>query len=278
MKTKFNLKIKKIILQCFLCLAFAMFIFSCSNNKEKEILRLGTSIFPPFVYVEHDGHIAHDIDENDIDVDCIAGFDIEVAKEIAADLGMDLHIEIMDYQHIFDALENGEIDLAIRGMSITPQRKALVDFSTQYYKSSQVVLIKKNNINQFERHADKEILGENKKVGVETDSTSHKAVQKIVPDENIFASQSIDTLIDELLEERVEALVIDSQTAKNFAATNDELHILSMEFDPEYYGIAVKKGNKKLLESIDKTINRLVNSGKYIQLVEDYIIKYFGNN
>ncbi len=269
-----KIKIKKIIKAYLLCLVFGMFIFSCSGqNKEKEILRLGTSIFPPFVYVEHDGHIEHDIEPSDIDVDCITGFDIEIAKEIAADLDMTLHIEVIDYEHIFDALENGDIDFAIRAMSITEERKSLVDFSHQYYKSSQAVLIKAEHANRFERYASKESLREKRKIGVETDSTSHKAVLELISDENIFASLSMDILINELLEEQVDVLVVDYQTAKAFAEEDERLYLLSMEFDPEYYGIAVKKGNKKLLDSIDKTISKLINSGKYSKLVEEYITK-----
>ncbi len=75
----------------------------------------------------------------------------------------------------------------------------------------------------------------------------------------------------ELKNGKVDCLIIDQQPALSFVAKNDDLEIISFDFEPEYYGIAIKKDNKELLESVNKTLNRLKTSGKYDELLSKYM-------
>ncbi len=261
MKTKF--KIKKARLLSLLCLALTIFTFSCANsNSEKEILILGTSIFPPFAYA------------GGIDGEEVVGFDIEIAKEIAADLDMDLQIEVMEFDSLLSSVANGDIDIAMNAITITEGRKRIVDFSHQYYKSSQAVLIKKENLEQFANIKTKEDLGASEKIGVEMGSTAHILTLEVADKERIFEANSMEALLAALTSENVDALVMDYQTARAFSTKYNTLAVLPIEFDTEFYGIAVKKGNRELLSSIDETINRLINSGEYSKLVQDKINNY----
>lgn len=73
------------------------------------------------------------------------GFDVEVAKELAAVLGRDLVIKQIAWEGLIPALQNGAIDLIIAGMSETPERLESVDFTDPYYDSRFVMLVKKGS-------------------------------------------------------------------------------------------------------------------------------------
>ncbi len=96
-----------------------------------ENVVMGTNAeFEPFEYREGDK---------------IVGYDIEVANEIAKSLSKDLKIEDMNFDSLIPALTSGKVDFVVAGMSVTEERKQNVDFSTEYFNASQVVLIRKTD-------------------------------------------------------------------------------------------------------------------------------------
>ena len=97
-----------------------------------EELVIGTNAeFSPFEYM---------------DGDKIVGFDIEIAQEIAADMGKKLRIENMNFDSLINALNTGKVDMVIAGMTATDERKQNVDFSDTYYVSKQVIIINKKSL------------------------------------------------------------------------------------------------------------------------------------
>ena len=94
-----------------------------------EKLVMGTNAeFAPFEYMD---------DNNEI-----AGYDIEIAKEIARKLGRELVIENMNFDSLIAALSSGKVDMVIAGMTVDEERKQQVDFSDSYYKAAQVIIVK----------------------------------------------------------------------------------------------------------------------------------------
>ena len=71
----------------------------------------------------------------------IVGFDVDMANAICDILGMELKITDMDFSSIITAINFGEADMGIAGMSITPERQEIVDFTQSYALSSQVIII-----------------------------------------------------------------------------------------------------------------------------------------
>ena len=99
-----------------------------------ETIVMGTNAeFEPFEYMEGDQ---------------IVGFDVEVAKEIAADLKQNLKIENMNFDSLINALVSGKIDMIIAGMTVTEEREQSIDFSEPYYTSTQVIIIRKESLKQ----------------------------------------------------------------------------------------------------------------------------------
>lgn len=95
-----------------------------------EKLVMGTNAeFAPFEFVDDNGEIA--------------GYDIEIAKEIARSMGRELVIENMDFDALIAALSSGKVDMVIAGMTVDEERKQEVDFSDVYYQASQVIIVQK---------------------------------------------------------------------------------------------------------------------------------------
>ncbi len=249
----------------------SIFIFSCAKKEEdsENFLVLGTSpIFPPFSYIKHGAALD---DEN------IIGFDIELAKEIANKRGKELIVKSMYFDELIPALQNGDVDIVISAMSITKERQNLVDFSITYYEASQVVLIR-NNDETFVDIYTKEALGENKKLASLLGSTGSIIAKNIAKDGTIDELKSWELAIDELLSEKIDAIIVDRAPAKVFIDEHSGLlKILNIDFEMEHYSVAVAKENRELLASVNDVISRLVNSGDYIKLVDEFINHYSEN-
>ncbi len=247
---------KKIIL----LLLISIFALSCSDKKESDVLIMGTNpTFPPFEYT------------GGTRGDEVVGFDVEFAKIIAQNYGKKLVVESMDFDGLIPALQSGKIDMAISGMTITEERRKNVDFSDQYYEASQVVLIRKDD-ESFANIKTKEELGAQKSLGAQFGTTGSELAGEI--SQNVVELKSCELVVMELMNKKVDAVIIDKEPAKAFMSKNENLVILPINFDAEYYGIAVKKGNEKLLSVINDTINELVASGEYKRLVEEHINAY----
>ncbi len=246
-----------------LFLLSVLFIFSCTSKKtDDDILVIGTSpTFPPFEYY----------DDNR---DAIVGFDIELAKEIAKDMNKKLKIVDIEFTKLREAVQTGKIDMTINGITITEERKKHLDFSIPYYEASLVVLARKDDDSTVNIKT-KEELGQTKKIAAASITTSCYTAYEIAGKENVVEFPSWNEVIDELLNSLVDAVIIDRGVARAFTTKYDSLSILShIELNSEYYGIAVKKGNRELLSSVNTTISRLINSGEYVKLVEEHINKY----
>ena len=219
--------------------------------KAKGTLVMGTNAeFPPFEYRD---------DKGEID-----GFDVAVAKEIAKEIGVELKIEDMAFDSLINALKSGKVDFVAAGMSVTPERQENVDFSDQYYTASQKIIVRKDNT---------EIKGkddlEGKRIGVQEGTTGDLEASEITDKISRF-KKGIDAVMD-LKNGKIDAVIIDANPAKVFVDKNDDLMILDEQFMEEDYAIAVDKGNKELLDVINKVISDLKKSGKFDELVEQYI-------
>ncbi len=96
----------------------------------ETVLRMGTNAeFEPFEYRDENNEIT--------------GFDVEVAKAIARDLGMGFEVTDMAFDSLINALGSDMIDIVIAGMTVTDERKQNVDFTDSYYTSTQVIIVKK---------------------------------------------------------------------------------------------------------------------------------------
>lgn len=254
---------KKIIVPVLIILIIVLISYFTINRN--RYLVIGTNpAFPPFEYLGGE------------DGSEIVGFDLGIAKEIAKDYQKNVKIEILDFNELIYALEDGRIDMVISALSITEERMNLVDFSVAYYADSLVALVRSDDETFANIHT-KEALARKKKLATRLTTTAANITQELVKnniDNPVLLDRSWVTILGCLFEKKVDAIIIDSAVARAFVAKYDGLAILPIEFEPEYFAVAVKKGNDKLRLSINKTIKRLVDSRDYYKLVEDYIEDY----
>ena len=202
----------------------------------------------------------------------VAGFDVDVLKAIAAKAGMEVKFTNTPWEGIFATLGTGERDIVISAVTITPERRQSMDFSEPYFEAKQLIAVGQSS--KVAAFADLK----SKKVGVQTGTTGDEAVQKLQgkTSPNIKRYESTPLALKELLNGGVEAVVADNGVVVNFLANNKgtKLKIIDdTSFEKEFYGIAVKKGNKELLDKINKGLTAIKADGTYAKIYK----KYFGN-
>jgi polar amino acid transport system substrate-binding protein len=194
-------------------------------------------------------------------VDTIVGFDVEIAKEIAKDLGAELEIQDLDFDSLLMSLNTDKVDFVIAGMTPDEERRKNVDFSEIYYYAAQGVLVKKEDAASYTTLADLN----SKRIGVQRGSIQEGIAQDEVEGARITSLAKIPELILELSSGRVDALILEKPVAEQYVTTQEGITLadVTIEQAEEESGsaIAVKKGNQELLDAINKTVARLKESG-----------------
>lgn len=228
-------------------------IFSCSRFIKREKLFVATSVeFEPFEYYS-DGVGSE-----------IIGFDIEIAERVAKELNRDLEIVVLEFENLLPSLEEEQVDFVIAAITINNYRSLKADFSIPYYRATKVLVAKKG-MDEIKYLEDLKY----KNVAALTGTTGSNIAQMYT--RNVITFNSVFNMVNALKEERVDYMIIDEQPALNYLKESDNLIIVPIHFDPEYYGIAVKKGNTELLEEINNTLLKIQDDGSYRTLIDDYI-------
>ncbi len=242
------MKIKKII--CGALAAAALLALSGCGDKTKNTLVMATNAeFPPYEYREGDE---------------IVGIDAEIAKAIADDLGMELIIEDMAFDSIIAAVQSGKADMALAGMTVSEDRLESVNFSDPYTTAAQVVIIKEGS----EIASPADLKG--KKVGVQLGTTGDTYAEDI-EDVTVERFNKGFEAVQSLLQDKVDAVIIDREPAKVFVSQNEGLKILDEEYTLEDYAIAIAKDNTELLEKVNASLAKLKESGKIQEIIDKYI-------
>lgn len=247
------------ILSAIMAIALLSAMFAACGKKDEEaaVLNFGTNAeFPPFEFVSTSGGVIGEFD----------GIDMAIADQIAKDNGMTAKITNMEFDSLLIALDNGQIDAAIAGMSVTPDRQKSVDFSVSYYKATQVMIVKEDST--IAKASDME----GKKIAVIQGYTGEKCVNDLGYEYTSF-KKGTDAVM-ELVNGKADVVVIDSATAGKYVSDNEGLKIVedSEAFENEEYAIAVKKGNTELLEKINASIEKMLKDGKVAELADKYSV------
>lgn len=248
-------RVAAILLALVMTVAFA----ACSgqNNGDSEAkteVVMGTNAaFPPFEYVDDNG---------DFD-----GFDVALSKEIAAKMGADLKVLDMEFNSLISAIETDQVDFVAAGMTVNEDRLKSVDFSEPYFDASQVIIVMSDE-EEIKTGADLA----NKKIGVQEATTGDiYCTDNIEGAEISRFKKGVDAVID-LINGRVDAVVIDALPAAEFVKMNDgKIKILDEPLTEEKYAIAVKKGDTEMLETINGVIAELKENGKYDEMYKNYV-------
>jgi ABC-type amino acid transport substrate-binding protein len=224
---------------------------SLEKIKKAGKLVVGSSVdYPPYeFYNTKDG-------KNEI-----VGFDMDIAKEIAKDLGVEIEIKDMDFDGLLAALSADKVDMVIAGMTPDEERKKSADFSKLYYMATHGVVMRKGEEGTVKSLSD--LNG--KVVGVQQGSVQDKIAEAEIKDaKEIKKVGKITDLVLMLQSGKVDAIVMELPVANSYVKTNDKLALTSVEVKDEQGGsaVAVKKNSPELVEQVNKTIDRLLKDNK----------------
>ncbi|HCY1364086.1 TPA: ABC transporter permease subunit [Staphylococcus aureus] len=194
-----------------------------------------------------------------------AGVDIDLAKKIAKDNNLKLKIVNMSFDSLLGALKTGKIDIIISGMTSTPERKKQVDFSDSYMMTKNIMLVKKDKVNEYKDIKD----FNNKKVGAQKGTEQEKIAQTEIENASITSLSRLPDVILALKSGKVEGAVVEKAVAEAYLKQNPKLGISNVKFNEEEKDtvIAVPKDSPKLLSQINKTIKEVKDKG----LIDKYM-------
>lgn len=249
---------KKYLFGSLMVLALAALLAACGRKDSTKYLVMGTNAeFPPFET------------RGGADGSEVVGFDVEVAKAIAAKVGLPLKVEDMKFDSLLPALSAGKVDLVLAGMTITPERAQNVDFSTPYYKATQVVL---GRAGSAVAETKEDLKG--MKIAVQLGTTGDGLAVELTGQENVRQFTSTMDAVVELMNSKVDFVIIDEQPAIQFQKKNpNDLQLMRLAFDDEFYGVAVKKGNAELLAKINEALVEISADGRYDQAVDQWMVQ-----
>jgi polar amino acid transport system substrate-binding protein len=179
--------------------------------------------YPPFEYVSRGE---------------FAGFEIDLARRIAADLGRVVIFHDMAFASVLPALKNGFADAAISAITATRDRQAAYDLTPTYFREKLFTVF-----DIFKRMEGKESLA-GQKVACQLGSTMELWLRKNVPSAKIITVDTTNQAIEMLKAGHVAAVVLDAPQAKEFAAKNANLLCAHLVDSPDGYAIAFPKGSK----------------------------------
>ncbi len=218
---------------------------------EDGTLDLGTNAtFPPF--------------ESYDDAGKMTGIDIDIAQAVADELGYKLNMQDMEFDSIIAAIESGKLDGGIAGFTKTPEREKSVNFSTSYFQSVQLVIVKKDSpIQKID-----ELKG--KKIGAQLGTTSQSMAEEEFGESSVQSFKAYQDAIMAMQSGKVDAVVCDQSTAMNFVNANADLRSLESKFSEEEYAMVLAKNNPALLEEVNGALKTLKDQGKLDEIFAKY--------
>ena len=192
------------------------------------------------------------------------GIDIETAQAIADKLGLELQIDDMDFDAALLSVQQGKADIVMAGVTVTDERKAVMDFSDSYATGIQSIIVPEGS----DITSPDDLAG--KKIGTQRGTTGYIYCSDDFGDENVVAYDDGLTAVQALNNGQVDAVVIDNAPAKEFIAANPGLKILDTSYAEEDYAIGMAK-NSPLEDAVNSVLEELKADGTLQAIVDKYI-------
>ena len=202
------MKMKKLV-SVLLVAACSVSLVACGGKKEEEkkaeedktLVMATNAEFPPYEYYEGEE---------------VVGIDVDIAKAVAEELGMELKIEDMAFDSVIPAVSSGKADIALAGLTVTDERKENLNFTDTYAKATQVIIVKE----------DSAIAGpddlEGKKIGVQLGTTGDLYASDIKDAEVEQYNKGFEA-VQATMQGKIDAVIIDSEPAKEFVQKQKDL-------------------------------------------------------
>ena len=207
--------------------------------------------FPPYEMTEDDGSFS--------------GIDVEIAQAIAAELGLELQIDDMDFDAALLAVQQGKSDIVMAGVTVSEERMQVMDFSDSYSTGVQVIIVPEGSdiasVEDLAGHV----------IGTQRGTTGNIYCTDEFGEDHVVAYDNGLTATQALVNGQIDCIVIDSAPAAEFVKANPGLAILDTEYAVEDYAIGLNKENPALKDAVNAALNKLIADGTVQSIVDKYI-------
>jgi polar amino acid transport system substrate-binding protein len=200
----------------------------------------------------------------------ISGYDVDFALAIAKKMGVKVVVKAVESAQRIPSLQNKEVDLIIATMTKNAEREKQVDFSHGYFITGQKFVVRKGKVNAIE-----DLM--NATIGTVTGSTSEKQLRREMPTANVVLFADYDEAFAALGKGQLDAVSTDEPILAgllNKMPNKRDFEIPNVTISLEVYGIAARKGEKRLIEEVNKTIVGMEQSGEAAKIFDHW----FGPN
>jgi ABC-type amino acid transport substrate-binding protein len=245
---------KKIILLAMSGLLCIILTACNENNKGQKTLIVGTNAeYQPFDYINNGK---------------IVGFDIDIMKQIANGLNYKLEWENMSFDGLIPALQMKKVDIIIAAMTPSAQRAKNVLFSKNYYLSGSVVIIKKAEAEKIKNPANLE----GTKIGVQLGTVQDELAENIKNAKVVRYNSPAFALMD-LNACKLQAIIVDKAIKGPFLRNNSGLTSFQIkDKNSSGFAIVIRKDEPELLKEVNTQIDKIINTKKYEELLNKYLI------
>ena len=234
----------------FACAAFASVAMADDAAPAGTIRMITEATFPPYEFRQGTE---------------VVGIDVEICKAIAKELGKELKVEDVEFDSVLPSLIAEKAELAAAGITVTEDRKMMVDFSHPYVRTGIVFVYAKDR--PFEKGED----AKGKRVGVQNGTTSADYVRNDLGQEpEMFDSPA--SAFAAMKSGKVDVVIADIDPAKNLIKSEPDYDISDF-LTVEEYAVAVKKGKPELLAAVNKVIDELDASGRLDEIKDEWTAK-----
>lgn len=250
-----------------LVMILSMFLSACSGSakqgassdepfpnirriQQAKVLRVGTGAgYYPFEMIDKQGNTV--------------GFDMDIAQGMAKSLGVELKVvDFKDFDAILPALGSGQIDMIIAGMTITPERALVVNFSRPYFSSGQSVLVNNKHKGQVTKVTDLDQAGFT--IVTEQGTTGDVAAQKLFKNATVRPMKGGNEATLDVCNGTSDAFVYDQPFIAIQAMQYSKcVYPLLDPFTSENFGIPVRAGQSDLLQWVNTYLDTYVNSDAF---------------
>lgn len=239
------MNMRKILVLCLVCV---ICLTGC-GTRDDTLVMVTEAGFAPYEYYDNGE---------------IVGVDVDIAREIAKEMGKKLVVKDVAFDSIINEVKTGKADFGAAGISYTDERAKQVDFSINYSTSNQVVVVKNGSNIRDVNNID------GKRIAVQLGSVADTYVTSNFKNSEIIREKKYLAAIEDLKSGKADCVVMDELPAKEMVKNNNDIMILSGNLASDSYGMVVKKGNKKLLNAINKVLNKLKEDGN----IDRYVINH----
>jgi His/Glu/Gln/Arg/opine family amino acid ABC transporter permease subunit len=233
-------------------LVYASDIFAdtLDDVKSSGLLAVGTdATYPPFEYADDQTRE-------------IVGFDIDLMKAIADELGVEVEFTVVPFDGIISGLNSGKYDALISAMTITPERAQAVQFSEPYYDAGQSIAVPIEN--ETIKSID-DLTG--KRIGAQLGTTG-EMMAKQIPGATVKSFDNIGETFRDMANGNLDAIINDKPVSQRIIMARGKAKLVGPALNTERYGIAVREGEIRLKKAIDEALIELKSNGIYAKINE----------